>query len=135
MRYLVDTDWAVWWLRGRSDVVDRLRALLAEGLAISTTTLAELVSGVHRSHDPARNEEALQNFLRGVAVLPFDRWAARRWGEEQARLLDAGEAISAFDLAIAVTAMQHGLILLTENRRHYERVVGLMIWSLADRAQ
>ena len=32
--------------------------------------------------------------------------------------------ITEFDLAIAVTALQHNLVLLTENRRHYERVTG-----------
>lgn len=45
MRYLVDTDWAVWWLRGGPDVVQRLRTLRTEGLAISAVTLGELVTG------------------------------------------------------------------------------------------
>jgi tRNA(fMet)-specific endonuclease VapC len=134
MRYLVDTDWAVWWLRGRPDVVQRLRALRTEGLAISAITLGELVTGVRRSRDQARNEEALQHFLRRVTVLPFTDATAYRWGEEQARLLDAGEAITEFDLAIAATALQHDLVLLTENRRHYERVAGLTLRSLVDRA-
>jgi tRNA(fMet)-specific endonuclease VapC len=134
MRYLVDTDRAVWWLRGRPDVVQRLRALRTEGLVISAITLGELVTGVRRSRDQARNEEALQHFLRRVTVLPFTDATAYRWGEEQARLLDAGEAITEFDLAIAATALQHDLVLLTENRRHYERVAGLTLRSLMDRA-
>jgi len=134
MRYLVDTDWAVWWLRGRPDVVERLQAFRTEGLAVSTMTLGELVTGVRRSRDQARNAEALQHFLRRVTVLPFTDSTAYRWGEEQARLLDAGEMITEFDLAIAVTALQHNLVLLTENRRHYERVTGLKLQSLADRA-
>ena len=132
MRYLVDTDWAVWWPRGRPDVVQRLQALRNEGLAISTVTLGELVTGVRRSNKRARNEEALQHFLRRVTVLPFTDATAYRWGAEQARLLDAGEAINEFDLAIAATALQHDLVLLTENRRHYERVAGLTLRSLAD---
>jgi predicted nucleic acid-binding protein len=133
MRYLVDTDWAVWWLRGRPDVVQRLQALRTEGLAISAVTLGELVTGVRRSRDQARNAEALQHFLRRVTVLSFADTTAYRWGEEQARLLDAGETITEFDLAIAATALQHNLVLLTENRRHYERVTGLKLQSLADR--
>jgi len=69
-----------------------------------------------------------------MTVLPFTEATASRWGEEQARLLDAGETITDFDLAIAVTALQHDLVLLTENRRHYERVTGLKLQSLTDRA-
>lgn len=134
MRYLVDTDWAVWWLRGRPGFVERLRDLRSEGLAISAVTLGELVTGVRRSRNQARNEEALQHFLRRVTVLPFTDATAYRWGGEQARLLEAGEAITEFDLAIAVTAIQHNLVLLTENRRHYERVAGLTIRSLVDQA-
>lgn len=134
MRYLVDTDWAVWWLRGRPDFVERLRELRDEGITISAVTLGELVTGVRRSRNQAHNEKALQHFLRRVTVLPFDDETAYRWGEEQARLLDSGEAITEFDLAIAATALRHGLTLLTENRRHYERVAGLKLRSLADQA-
>jgi predicted nucleic acid-binding protein len=134
MRYLVDTDWAVWWLRGRSDVVEQLRAFRADGLAISAVTFGELVTGVRRSRDQVRNEEALRHFLRRVTVLPFTDATAHYWGKEQARVLDAGETIAEFDLAIAATALQHDLVLLTENRRHYERVAGLLLRSLVDRA-
>lgn len=105
---------------------------MLKGSLFSAVTLGELVTGVRRSRDQARNEEALQHFLRRVTVLHFTDATARRWGEEQARLLDAGDVITEFDLAIAVTAILRDLVLLTENRRHYERVAGLKLRSLAD---
>ncbi len=45
MRYLVDTDWAVWWQRGRPDVVQRLRMLRTEGLAIQRSDAWRISNG------------------------------------------------------------------------------------------
>jgi len=93
-------------------------------------TLAELVTGVFRSQDPTWAAEGLRRFLAGVGVLPFTEEIARRFGEENAQLLSSGQAISQFDLAIAVTALHHGMILLSENRRHYDRIPGLKLQSI-----
>lgn len=130
MAYLLDTDWAVWALRGRREVTDRVKALRGEGLAVSAVTLAELVTGVHRSSHPKRAGDGLNRFLARVSVLPFTTEIAHRFGEENARLLAGGQAISQFDLAIAATALVHDMTLLTENRKHFERVSGLRIESL-----
>jgi tRNA(fMet)-specific endonuclease VapC len=130
MRYLLDTGWAVFSLRGRRDVAERIRALRGEGLAISTITLAELFTGVHRSKDPRQAGEGLRRFLRRVAIFPFPEEISERFGQENARLLTAGQPLDPFDLAIAATALRYGLTLLTENRKHYERVSGLELESL-----
>jgi tRNA(fMet)-specific endonuclease VapC len=128
--FLLDTDWAVWFLRGRNDIRARIAAARQEGLAISAVTLAELVTGVHRSRDSTQAAEGLRRFLTGVVVLAFTEEIARRFGEENARLLNGGQTISQFDLAIAVTALQHQTVLLTENRKHYERIPNLKLESL-----
>lgn len=93
-------------------------------------TLAELVTGVYRSSDPKKADDGLNRFVARVSVLPFTTEIARRFGEENARLLASGQAITQFDLAIAATALVHGLTLLTENRKHFERISGLQIESL-----
>ena len=41
-----------------------------------------------------------------------------------------GKRVADFDLLIAVTALQHQLILLTNNRRHFENIQGLKVESL-----
>jgi tRNA(fMet)-specific endonuclease VapC len=130
MGFLLDTDWAVWFLRGRDEVRARVEAIRHEGLAISAVTLAELTTGVHRSRNPTQAVEGLGRFLTGVAVLAFTEEIARRFGEENARLLNGGQTISQFDLAIAATALQHAMVLLSENRKHYERIPTLKLESL-----
>ncbi|HEX9245011.1 MAG TPA: type II toxin-antitoxin system VapC family toxin [bacterium] len=130
MPFLLDTDWAVWFLRGQDQVRTRIESVRREGLGISAVTLAELVTGVHRSRDPKQAAEGLRRFLTGVVVLPFTEEIARRFGEENARLLDGGQVISQFDLTIAATALHHGMVLLSENRKHYQRIPNLKLESL-----
>jgi predicted nucleic acid-binding protein len=126
----MDTDWAVWLLRGRDEVRARVEAVRHEGLAIGVVTLAELITGVYRSRDSTAAAEGLRRFLAGVIVLAFTEGIARRFGEENARLVNAGQTISQFDLAIAATALHHGMVLLSENRKHYERIPNLKLESL-----
>lgn len=130
LAYLLDTDWAVWWLRGRSEVVKSLAAKQRHGLAISIVTLAELYEGIESTKDPAAARPLLNDFLRLVTVIPFSERVAARFGTEAAKLRHLGQPLPDFDLVIAVTALQHGLTLLTEDR-HFERIPSLVIQSLS----
>jgi tRNA(fMet)-specific endonuclease VapC len=125
MRYLIDTDWAIYYLNARPDIVQRLHVLQDDGLAFSLISLAELYS-----RDPEGNERDLQDFLRGVTVLGIDDSTCRIFGRERGRLRAAGTLIGDFDLLIGATALHHNLTLLTNNRRHFERIDGLRIESL-----
>jgi predicted nucleic acid-binding protein len=52
MRYLIDTDWIIEYLKGNEKVTDFLKEKFEEGLAISVISLAELYDGVYSSKDP-----------------------------------------------------------------------------------
>jgi tRNA(fMet)-specific endonuclease VapC len=107
-----------------------LRALQEEGLALSMISRAELYEGVYASRDPEGTARALQNVLRGVTLLPVDERTCQMFGRERGRLRAAGLRIGDVDLRIGATALQHELTLLTNNRRHFERLDGLDIASL-----
>jgi tRNA(fMet)-specific endonuclease VapC len=64
LTYLVDTDWAIWWMRGRSEVVARLTAKERNGLAISVVTLAEFHEGIESTTDPNAARPVLRDFLK-----------------------------------------------------------------------
>ena len=130
MRYLVDTDWVIDHLHGRARVVKRLEELAPEGIGLSILSLAELYEGVYSSTAPQDNEKALQDFLGAVDVLTLDDGICRIFAQERGRLRAAGMLIGDFDLLIGATAMHHGLVLLTNNRRHFERLTELDIISV-----
>ena len=69
--------------------------------------------------------QSLLELLNDVTVLNVDDEVARRFGEVNARLLDAGHTSPGLDLVIASTALVHGLTLVTHNTRDYAHIPGL----------
>lgn len=128
--FLLDTDWAIHYLRGkRTDIIARLRALAPHGLAISIISLAELYRGVYQSAQREKNLHGLEDFLAGVEIIFVDEEVARRFGQESAALKTQGIVIDGFDLLIGCTALVHHLTLLSNNRRHFDPLRGLTIES------
>ena len=130
MRYLVDTDWAIDYMNGIQTVVRQLDELSDEGAGISIISLAELYDGLVGATDPERDEQRLNDFLDSIEVVPLEDAVCRIFAQERYRLRTSGLPIDNLDLFIAATAVHHGLTLLTNNRRHFERVRGLNIVSV-----
>ena len=129
LRYLVDTDWVVHYVNGHAGIVERLDALKREGLGLSVVSLAELYEGILYSADPSRSETGLNDFLRVVTLVGIDTEICRSFGRERGRLRAERTLIADFDLLIGATALRHNLVLLSNNRRHFERIEGLQIES------
>jgi tRNA(fMet)-specific endonuclease VapC len=129
LTYLMETDWAVHWLRGREDVINELRELQAQGIGLSIISLAELYTGIYYSTDIIKAGEELDDFLSFITVLGVNQEICRIFGEENARLRKDGQIIGDFDLLIAATCLHYGLKLLTNNRRHFQRIGGLEVIS------
>jgi tRNA(fMet)-specific endonuclease VapC len=129
LAYLVDTDWAIHHLHGHPIITQRLQDLQHEGLGLSVAALAEIYEGVYYSRDPDASERSLIAFLESVLLIGIDEETAKIFGRERGRLRASGMLIGDVDLFIAATALQHGVTLLTNNRRHFERIPGLRIES------
>ena len=129
MKYLVDTDWAIENLHGREPVVSLLDKLAEDGLGLSVASLAELYEGVYYSRDPQSEDRALQDFLSAVQLIQLDDEICRLFAQHRGRLRATGTLIGDLDILIGCTAIRYGLTLLTNNRRHFERLPGLDILS------
>ena len=130
MRYLVDTDWVIHALHGNIAVIQRLEEMTDEGVGISVISTAELYQGVFYSDNPQANEVLLLEFLSGYDVVQVDDDICRLFARERGRLKAAGTPISDLDLLIGCTAVRHGLVLLSNNRGHFERLEDLNIISV-----
>lgn len=124
MKYLLDTNQVVYYLRQETRVIDDLQSRRGEGLAVSIISVAELYEGIFRATNPEEAERALKDFLSEVTVLSIDEEVARIFGQERARLRQVGMPMSDLDLLIAATALRHDLTLLTADR-DFERVENL----------
>ena len=130
MKYLVDTDWVVDYLKGRPNALALLDSLFHEGLSISIITFGEVYEGIYYSRDPKHNEVIFRHFLRGVSVPSINRPIARQFALIRGDLRVKGQLIGQPDILIAATAIYHDLTLLTRNVKDYQRIPTLRLDSI-----
>ena len=126
MKYLLDTNICIHFLRGKFGLIEKFEELGPENFAISEITLAELVFGAENSTNPKKNLELIEIFTNQVIILPIFN-AIYIYGKEKARLRAKGLMISDFDLLIGCTAVDKDLIVVTENLKEFERISGIEI--------
>jgi len=124
--FMLDTDTVSFALRGVGAVATRLAERKPSELCMSTVTLAELRFGAAKRRS-RRIERAIDSFVGGVDVLPFDGAAADRFGIVATALAGGGVPIGQMDTLIAAHALSIGATLVTNNERHFSKVAGLKL--------
>lgn len=124
MSFLLDTDTCSAYIKGDRRVLNRF-VQHSGGLHVSAVAVGELYVWALRRRAPAHRLQQVQDLLRQVVVLDVTLPVAQKYGEVRAGLMDAGTPAPQMDLLIAVTALVHGLIVVTHNTRHYSNVPGL----------
>ena len=130
---LVDTNILSQFFRGHPQVVAEFEAYLQEydSINFSIITYYEIISGL--KHRDARNQ--LNLFLEFTAqntILPLTQEVVDVAAEVYADLRKSGQPIDDIDLLIAGTAIANGLILVTDNRKHFDRIVQLEVENWAE---
>lgn len=131
MPYLIDSDWLIDQLDGDQSAHALLSRLAPEGIAISIVTYMETFQGVLRSATPAEAERKFRAFIATLPVLPFSIEVAERCAHLRHILRSQNKRVNqrAFDLVNAATALEHGLTLVTRNRRDYDDLPGLSLYE------
>lgn len=129
MTYLLDTNTVSYYLRGTPATVKHIQGQKPSALAISAITAMELAYGVEKRQS-ATLTAAVQGFLSGIQVLPFDQEAAQKAGVVRPTLERLGIALSLADSQIAGHALALGLTLVSSDGA-FKRVRGLTVkdWS------
>lgn len=127
MKYLVDTDRVVDWLKGRADAQRLLATLGNEGWAISLITYGEVYDGIYYGANPQRHEQDFRELLRSVPVLPLNQAIMRRFARIRGQLRRQGRIIGDPDIIIGATALHYDLRLVTRNVSHFERIPELRL--------
>ena len=127
VRYLIDTNWVIDVLRATPGSRAHVDARASDGIAISLISIAELHVAPHKRRHTEIELEIVSEYLSHFPQLSIDIETCEIFGQLKAELQRAGSPIGDFDTMIAATALQHDLILLSNNTRHFERVDGLRI--------
>lgn len=128
---MLDTDLCIQVVRDRPPELRQRFNEAADQLCISAITLAELWHGAEKPARPAHNRQVVEQFAARLEVLPFAEAAAAQYGQLRAELERAGQPIGAHDMLIGAQARSLGLILVTRNRREFDRIPGLRVESWA----
>ena len=114
--YLLDTSWIIDALNGRPDCRARLSYLLSEGhtLACCTINLIEVYAVMR-----PKEREATDAFLHSLEYYPITWPVTLRAAALRSAWMRRGQTLSLAAVTIAAVAIEHGLILLTYNPRHF----------------
>jgi tRNA(fMet)-specific endonuclease VapC len=121
---VADSDVLIDALRGRAPSARRIEIELETG-ALATTAISafELRSGATSADATA----SIETLLAAMIILPFEERAAERAARARRDLESAGTPIGMADYMIAGICLAHSAVLLTRNRKHFERVAGLSL--------
>jgi len=124
---VADTDVLIDFLRGRGEVARRV-AIELESRSFGTTAITafELRSGVRT----ARERDAVNTLLEAMTILPFGAEEARVAADVRRQVESRGQPIGMADYMIAAVCMAADGVLLSRNRKHFERIEGLKLGRL-----
>ena len=127
MIYLLDTSVVIDHMRGRSFIDSNC---IEKAVGISIITIGELLYGVYKSDDTKKALDAVNSFLTDldIDIVPLNELIMSKFAAIKVYLEKKGKRLEDFDLLIAVTALVNNLTLVTYNKRHFERIEGLIIY-------
>jgi tRNA(fMet)-specific endonuclease VapC len=128
MEYLLDTNICIYIIKKKPiGVFEKFKSLSIGSIGISSITLAELQYGIMKSSYPEKNQEALDKFITPLEIIDFDYNATIEYGKIRADLERKGISIGPLDTLIAAHAKSLDLILVTNNEKEFERILGLKV--------
>jgi tRNA(fMet)-specific endonuclease VapC len=136
--WIFDTDHATLFQQGNPQIVQRVSAVNSKDISITIVTFEEQMYGrLNRIRRTKSEDEVISayaslrktiNYLTDFELLDFDRDAQHYYMEFLRQKIRVGTQ----DLRIAAIALSKSGILLTRNRRDFERIPGLRFedWSV-----
>ena len=129
--YILDTDHVSLHQRGDQTVLARLQSRTDDTVCVTIITVEEQMRGRLAQLGQAGVSlpfvynllQATSSYFCNIPVLPFDALAQQYYQQ----LLVQKIRIGSLDLRIAAITMAHNGILVTRNRRDFERVPGLIL--------
>ena len=133
MKYLLDTNICVFFLRGKLNLDEIIKEKGYENCFISELTAFELKYGAENSLNPEKSHKAVNNFLNGIKIIPISE-IGDEYAKIKVKLRKQGTPIhDEFDLMIGVTALFYNLTLVTDNIKDFRFIENLEVENWFDR--
>ena len=125
-KYLLDTNICVFCMRGMFEMNRKIALAGIGNCYLSEITIAKLYYGAENSNTPQKTMQQTEEFIRLFHIIPFSN-SLHTYGREMAYLKSIGRKIDNFDMAIGSIALQHKMVMVTDNIDHFERIRGIEI--------
>ena len=122
------------FLKGLYDLNKKIAEAGEQNCFISEMTVAELKFEVENSKTPEKLREIVEAFIPKFAVIPiYD--SLDIYAKEKAKLRQAGFLIDDFDILIGATALNHNIVMVTNNVAHLGRLDNIIIedWTASEK--
>jgi len=133
--YLFDTDTLSNILKKNpsSLLIKKLMALPGELQFTAAINISEIYFGAYRSTNRKQILQAYEEkVFPNLNILPFDTNSGKIYGKLKAQLEKKGHPKSEPDLRIAAITIQHKMILVTGNIKHFINIPGLNVENWID---
>jgi len=126
VKYLIDSDVLIDFLNNRAEAIRLLIKFEESEMAISAITFAEILEGLVGDRKKYLN---VRKGLSELSMLPVEANIAEQFANVRALLRSKGQLIENMDIFIAATALVHNLILVTNNKKDFDKIHNLQIYE------
>ena len=130
--YLLDTNICIFAFRDEHGIRERMRQCGEGNCYVSDVTVMELRYGAYKSAKTQENLDIVNDFLSKVKTVPFAD-AVDCFCQEKVRLEKQGKKLEDYDLLIGCTAKSKGLVMVTDNVKHFDRIEGVEVENWVER--
>ena len=129
MKYLLDTDIASYYLRGKFDLVLIFERKGYPQIRLSRITIAQLEVLAYKNPKSSVNDSAIQKLSQKLGVLDPDINTWRIFSMIKAENEKKGQPRGDLDVLQAAIAKQNNLVVVTNNVRHFEGLIEIENWT------
>ncbi|TGK24958.1 type II toxin-antitoxin system tRNA(fMet)-specific endonuclease VapC [Leptospira stimsonii] len=128
MNYFLDTNICIYFLKGKSENIERnIRKLNPNRIKIPSIVKAELLLGALKSNDKKKNRDVVLSFLDPFEIIGFNDIESEIYAEVRSDLELQGIPIGPNDLVIASIVLSSNGILITNNEKEFKRIPNLKL--------
>jgi tRNA(fMet)-specific endonuclease VapC len=130
-KYLLDSNICIYYLKGKYNLDKKIEEVGSDNCFISEITVAELKFGVENSKTIATMRKIVEEFISKFTIIPVYS-SLDIYAKEKARLRKTGMIIDDFDLLLGATAINHNMVMVTNNVAHFNRLENIIIenWTI-----
>lgn len=127
-KYLLDTDTCSYILKRKPvSVLEIFERINTDNIQMSVITYSELLYGAEKTKSQRINTKVIESFCEIIEVVEWDKDAARQYAIIREYLESKGEMIGNMDVMIAAHACSLNLTLVTNNQKHFSKVLNLSL--------